>query len=74
MAGVNRSVTTASVFMTLHGIDATVDDALRRIRGKRYVFNNDGSTPGPYPFWIENHARPFIAKQRAKDTYADFRR
>lgn len=58
--------------MTLHGIDATVDDALRRIRGKRHVFNADAQ--GPYAFWVEDHARPFIAKNREKETYAEYRR
>lgn len=79
-AGVNRSVTTAAVFMVLHGFARSLADAVELIRLKRPAVrdgNDDAHgarVAGPWQHWLDLHAAPFIKSHMERDVYERARR
>ncbi len=74
MAGVNRSVTTAAVFMALHGLEGgTWTGALARIHARRAAVNVDDMRPGPRPHWVAQHALPFLRDNYERPAYRAWR-
>ena len=76
-AGLNRSVTTAAVFLVLHGVCATWDDAITLIRKQRPAVNYGNEDPythtripAPHRHWYELFGASFIERNAAKPVRA----
>ena len=72
-AGLNRSVTTAAVFLVLHGLAPSWDAAIELIRAKRPAVNwgnedpvTHARIPAPHRHWYEQFGAAFIAANAAK--------
>ncbi len=71
-AGLNRSVTTAAVFLMLHRLSADWDSAIALIRQKRKVvaqgnYNAGGAPlPAPHPVWWHDFGSKFYAENKDK--------
>jgi hypothetical protein len=79
-AGLNRSVTTAAVFLLMHGVFRTWEEAIAAIRVARPVVavgNEDEMgrrLAAPHPHWWEYFGRPFVEAEFEKERYKAWRK
>jgi len=78
-AGLNRSVTTAAVFLIMHGVFGSWEEAVAAIRVARPIVavgNEDEygrRIPAPHPHWWELFGKAFVERERDKPRYKAWR-